>query len=343
MTLQKKNLGMLILLSQLMVLVSCGQFQANIEQPSGGWDETSTISENPANPDPSFYAEASEATEVRESQEKKPTTAVKNETPKVQEPKEEGSKSEETPKTSAEKEEETPAIPKPTPKPSPKPDIAAPSKTEMDGPGVLKPTVYFFVVINEDKKSCAANEKTGLYGAGGKKLMTVCAKTESACALQGSCAIIQGGKTHTFNIIGRFDGQDRFFEIEEDGCRFGYGVNSSCLDPFYTLAADLTIYKPGEVIFVPAVVGLELPDGSKHSGYFVIRDKGRGIKGRGRFDFYSGFFSWLDPKNPFNKLGLGDVTTNIPYFRISGEAAKKVLLSRAYPQLPQNAHGGPVK
>lgn len=340
MKLQKKNLVTLLLLSKFLLLASCGQMKANLEHPSGAWEENSTVSTSqylPGEPDPDFFAEASEATEVREVQEKKPTTVVKTESSQVDEQKNQ------TPPPQEPKKEQPPVTQTPAPKPSPKPTIAAPTQAEMNGPGVLKPTVYFFVVINEDKNSCAANAKSTLYGAGGKKLLTVCAKTLNACALQGSCAVVQNGKTHTFNVIGRFDGQDRFFEIEQDGCRFGYGVNSSCLDPFYTLAADLTIYKPGEVIFVPAVVGLELPDGSKHSGYFVIRDKGRGIIGRGRFDFFSGYFSWLDPKNPFNKLGLSDVSTNIPYFRVSGESAKKFLLSRAYPQIPANATGGPIK
>lgn len=211
------------------------------------------------------------------------------------------------------------------------------AKSEMVGPGVLKPTVYYFPVINEDEKSCAAKEKRNLHGAGGKVLLKVCSRTHAMCALQGTCGVIQNKEMHTFNIIGRFEGQDRFFEIPSDGCRFGYGVRNSCLDPFYTLAADLSIYQPGEVIFVPAVVGLVLPDGSVHSGYFVIRDKGRGIKGLGRFDFFTGHYSWLDPENPFKKLGLGDVNTGIPYFRIKGDAAKKVQAYRAYPDLPEHA------
>ncbi|WP_347358652.1 3D domain-containing protein [Bdellovibrio sp.] len=245
---------------------------------------------------------------------------------------------EKTPEKSSQVAEE-----KTEPKAEPKKEEPALSKvpnaprSEIVGPGVLKPTVYFFVILDEDKNGCKADTKRTLFGAGSKPLLKVCPKTAAACALQGSCGIVQKGKMHTFNIIGRFDGQDRYFEIPDDGCRFGYGVNSSCLDPFYTLAADLTIYKPGEVIFVPAVVGLELPDGSKHNGYFVIRDKGRGIKGLGRFDFFSGHYSWNDSENPFKKIGLGDVNTNIPYYRIKGEAARKVQASRSFPSLPPHA------
>ncbi|MEN0059406.1 MAG: 3D domain-containing protein [Bdellovibrio sp.] len=208
---------------------------------------------------------------------------------------------------------------------------------ELVGPGVLKPTVYYFVIKDEDKKPCDEDEKTSLIDAQGKKLLTVCRETLDACLMQGSCGVKQKGKTQTFNVMGRYEGQDRFFRIDQEECRFGYGVRSSCLEPFYTLAADLSIYTPGEVIYIPAVVGLELPDGSKHDGYFVIRDKGRGIKGRGRFDFFTGHYSWNSSKNPFKQLGLGSVKTNIPYFRVRGEVAKKVLERRAYPTLPKGA------
>ncbi len=263
---------------------------------------------------------AAEAEAASEESKSKPATKKdveseeKKEQPKAEQPKAE------QPKATDTKSE----------KPVEKVDI---DKTaDFTGPGVLKPTVYFFASFNEDESKCT--QDTVLHGKGGVELIRVCKKTEEDCGLQGSCAVIQNGKARSFNVIGRFEGQDRYFEIDEDGCRFGYGVRESCLDPFYTLAADLGIYKPGQVIYVPAVVGLILPDGSKHTGYFVIRDQGRGIKGTGRFDFFSGTFSWRNSKNPFKKLGLGDVNTNIPYFKVSGKTAEKILKRRAFPQLP---------
>lgn len=324
MKLQKKNFELLVFLGVLACVVSCGNMNRGLsEAGTGTWEESSNNTEAP-----SYYykTNAQEPTEENE-------TAPSQNSPKTQSETKPEAKTENKPEQKAETkpEKEVPNAPVPAVKPTP----ASIPKEEMIGPGVLKPTVYFFAVMDEDKRTC--DEKVNMYGTGGKVLLKVCPKTLSECGQQGSCAVIQKGKTYTFNVIGRVNGQDHFFEIEEDGCRFGYGVNSSCLDPYYTLAADLTIYKPGEVIYVPAVVGLPLPDGSKHTGYFVIRDKGRGIIGRGRFDFFSGYHSWLDPKNPFNKLGLGDVKTNIPYFKIVGETAKKVLAFRHYPELPANA------
>lgn len=300
-----------------------------------------------------FHAETTQKNKEEKEQaaaKPEPKQEPKAEIPKAAEPKKEEVKPvvKEEPKKEEPKKEEPKTVPPPQVKPKdggasvggvaatvPK----APPKEDFEGPGKLKPTIYYFVVINEDKAS-KCDDRMGLHGQGGKKLLTVCKRTHKACALQGSCGVIQNGRMHYFNIIGRFQNQERFFEIEKGGCRYGYGVNSSCLDPFYTLAADLTIYKPGEVIFIPSVVGLELPDGSKHSGYFIIRDKGRGIIGRGRFDFYSGEYHWNDKtNNSLAKIGFADVTTNVPYYRVKGETAKAVLASRDFPRLPVTAIG----
>ncbi|MDG0814849.1 3D domain-containing protein [Bdellovibrio svalbardensis] len=200
--------------------------------------------------------------------------------------------------------------------------------------GVIKPTVYYFPVFNEDKKLCDKDEVRTLHGTSGEKIINVCPSTLNSCGLQGSCAVIQKGVRRSFNISDRIRGQDRYFEMTNTECRYGYGVRSACLDPFYTVAADLDIYKPGDVIYVPAAVGLKLPDGTTHNGYFIVRDQGRGINGKGRFDFYSGFLSWRDSQNPFRKLRFEDMKTQVPYAKIIGAKAEQVLKSRAYPKLP---------
>lgn len=166
-------------------------------------------------------------------------------------------------------------------------------------------------------------------------IIRVCPYTLSTCGEEGSCAIIKNGTRYAVNVLGRVKGQDHFIDIGKE-CPFGYGVRNICLDPFYTLAADLKIYKPGEVIFIPAVQGLGLPDGSKHDGFFVIRDEGRGVKGRGRFDFFTGYFRWNNSKNPFLKLKLGDTNSHHTYYRVKGARAEAVKAARGYPRLPAN-------
>jgi hypothetical protein len=80
--------------------------------------------------------------------------------------------------------------------------------------------------------------------------------------------------------------------------------------------------------------GLELPNGDIHHGYFIVRDTGRAILGEGRFDFFSGYFSWKNDENPFKKIGLGDKKTRLRFFKIKGATAQAVLKNRDFPNLP---------
>ncbi|QDK36171.1 3D domain-containing protein [Bdellovibrio sp. NC01] len=216
------------------------------------------------------------------------------------------------------------------------PSVTLPKPTNDDiaEAGKTKPTVYYFPVFNEDKNGCDKDEVKTLHGVSGEKIINVCPTTLLSCGIQGSCAIIQKGVRRSFNISDRVSGQDRYFEMTNKECPFGYGVRSSCLDPFFTVAADLDVYKPGDVIFIPSIVGLKLPDGTVHNGYFIVRDQGRGINGKGRFDFYSGFLNWKDTKNPFRKVKFEDVKTSVTYWKVIGDKAEAVRKSRAYPKIP---------
>jgi hypothetical protein len=106
------------------------------------------------------------------------------------------------------------------------------------------------------------------------------------------------------------------------------------VDPFRSVAADLNLYKLGDVIFLPALVGAKLPDQTTHDGYFIVRDAGAAIRKKGRFDFYTGYYSATDPKNSLLGFGLGDKTTRIPYYKVSESIAALVRVGRAYPKIP---------
>ncbi|MNL01371.1 3D domain protein [compost metagenome] len=212
------------------------------------------------------------------------------------------------------------------------PTMDVPKAADIAFTSRLHPTVYYFPVINEDKRKC--NRNYILRDEEGDKMLSLCESTRASCRLQGSCAIIQDGKKRTFNIKGNFNGKDRFFETSKDMCRFGFGVKSSCLDPFYTVAADLSIYRPGDVIYVPVARGIELPDGSKHSGYFLVRDTGRNIIGKARFDFFTGHIPWRDDENPFSNAGLANKANRFQFMKIKGAKAKAFSSQRSYPKLP---------
>jgi 3D (Asp-Asp-Asp) domain-containing protein len=219
--------------------------------------------------------------------------------------------------------------------PSPTSKREAPNN-DLQAQGDLSPTIYFHALLRDEGSSCSSGRLVNLYGEKGVTLMRVCSNTLSVCAMEGSCQIARGDKIRSFNYEGQANGHFVFFEIQPGECVYGYGVQSSCLDPFFTVAADARFHKAGEVLYVPKVAGLVLPNGSKHSGYFVVRDQGGRIKGQHRFDFFSGNLKWDDPRNPFFKIELGDQNKKFAYSIVHGETAKKVLRERNYPNLPAN-------
>lgn len=197
--------------------------------------------------------------------------------------------------------------------------------------GELVPTVYYQPIIEDDLSKCSG-KPTSIRNAAGAEMIRVCSSTFEKCMMQGSCVIRRGGVSRSFNVTSGSRGV--FAEVGEKQCEFGFGVRSICLDPFYTVAADLSFYKPGDVIFVPGLVGWPLPQGNKHSGFLVVRDRGGAIKGEHRFDFFSGTLHYLHPKNPFGQAKLSDRKTRMFYYQVRGPTAQKVLRSRAFPRLP---------
>lgn len=240
-----------------------------------------------------------------------------------------------SPKKPEGKSEAKPVAPSPAPppqKPGFDPSQLAPGTRPQDfiEKGNVVPTIYYQASMIDDESTCAASSKVSMKSKSGAELMKVCFKTIAQCLLQGSCLIIRHGEVRSFNVAGL----KSFVELKDGDCQFGFGVQSICLDPFYSVAADLRYYKAGEVLFVPALVGGVLPDGSKHSGFLVVRDRGGAIKGPHRFDFYSGPTHWRDVDNLFAKLKLGDKRTRLIYYQVKGESARAFLASRNYPKLP---------
>jgi membrane-bound lytic murein transglycosylase A len=95
-------------------------------------------------------------------------------------------------------------------------------------------------------------------------------------------------------------------------CNTAIGASGQCLIPYISVAADPEFYRMGDIIRVPALTGkwITLPDGSRiqHPGFFIVQDVGGAIKGKNRFDFFTGSRGLNDPDNAFgayNSLGIG--------------------------------------
>jgi 3D (Asp-Asp-Asp) domain-containing protein len=54
-----------------------------------------------------------------------------------------------------------------------------------------------------------------------------------------------------------------------------------------TVAVDRALISKRSILFIKETVGLRMPDGSAHDGYWYASDVGGGIKGQ-RIDLYTG-------------------------------------------------------
>lgn len=208
---------------------------------------------------------------------------------------------------------------------------AAP-KTTSDSGG-MTPTIYYKPTIHLGKTKCATSHLREILSPEGVTLATLCDSDYRACLMQGSCFVEDEGVLTSYNYHSTKEGVARFIITDLKKCPYGYGVNSVCLDPYFSVAADLKIHKVGDVIYVPRLVGVEMPNGEVHDGFLVIRDAGGSINGSHRFDFFTGFLNHKDKKNPMARLGFGDPRSRIHYRLATESEAAAARTRRGYPGL----------
>lgn len=75
--------------------------------------------------------------------------------------------------------------------------------------------------------------------------------------------------------------------------------------PMRTIAVDKDVIPRRTVIFIKETVGLRMPDGRPHDGYWYASDIGGAIKGQ-RIDLYTG--SGAASMRPAQKLNLAQLT-----------------------------------
>ena len=72
-----------------------------------------------------------------------------------------------------------------------------------------------------------------------------------------------------------------------------------------TAAVDKRLIPEGSILFIKETVGLRMPDGSRHDGYWYASDSGSAIKGK-RIDLFTGFST--ASMNPLQTLNLATLT-----------------------------------
>lgn len=195
----------------------------------------------------------------------------------------------------------------------------------------LNPTVYFKPTIIAKNENCDSRLRRELVSVDGRVLTTLCESDYRKCLMQGSCLVEDGEKTTSYNFHSKKNGVPRFIIVDTKKCPFGYGVVNVCLDPYFSVAADLKHYRSGDVIFVPRLVGAHLPTGEIHDGFLVIRDSGGGVVGSKRFDFFTGSQGLDSKENIFVKLGFSDPANSVMFRMATAEEAEVVRKSRNYP------------
>lgn len=204
----------------------------------------------------------------------------------------------------------------------------------------LIPTIYYKPVVKTEDDKCSSNDLVDMKDDQGKVLATLCNPTYKNCLLQGSCYVISKGVTKMIGYGGLKKGAYTFVEVDYNRCPYGWGVKEICLDPYYSIAADLAYFKAGDVIYVEKIAGTVLPTGEIHDGYLIVRDEGGGITGPARFDFFTGLLDHRSKKNPFAKLGFGDPDNRFQFRIVTGDEAAGVLKRRNYPGIPESVLKG---
>lgn len=206
---------------------------------------------------------------------------------------------------------------------------------DSSGP-VLTPSIYYKPTIHQADTRCASAQMRALISPAGDTLTRLCSQDYDNCLLQGSCWVEEGGEWTSYNYHSTKESVPRFTQVDVAKCPFGYGAKSICLDPYFSVAADLNIYHAGDVIYIPRLVGALLPHGETHDGYLIVRDAGGSIKGAGRFDFFTGFLDHRQPGNTLAKLGFGDPQNRFEYRMASADEKILIQKKRNYPGLTED-------
>ncbi len=192
----------------------------------------------------------------------------------------------------------------------------------------LKPTMYY--VAQEEKVNCkgryrsveyVGTEKSNILDPQGRTIATVCTRFLKTLDMEGTGILKdRGAGKVTVNFAERINGQIRYHAVKR--CIYGEGVKPDlCLLPYHTIASDNKVHKIDEIIYIPRAEGIELPDGTRHEGYFIVRDTGGAFDGVGaqRIDLFTG----LDPdnNNVFFNAGFNH-NTPMEAFKVKGESAE---------------------
>ena len=110
----------------------------------------------------------------------------------------------------------------------------------------------------------------------GSTLTWACRRFASALAMEGTGRTWDG---RLFNWASRENGHACYLEVDPGLYPYGIGVRGYALVPFRSLAVDSRFIPIGRTVELAELVGMILPDGTRHDGCFVAVDGGGAIRG----------------------------------------------------------------
>lgn len=205
----------------------------------------------------------------------------------------------------------------------------------LEDPNGLSPALYFIPILDVKRVDvdCRDNEKQPIKNIQGQTITEVCESDYRMCVKQGTCMLNEARGMRIINFATRRGKVSLVSDKIKKECPYGLGFKDVCLDPYYTVAADLKFHKLGDVIYVPSARGTKLPNGDTHEGYFIVRDSGSNLKSEKRFDFFTGFDHDTDASNIFKKIGLDTSENRFKYEKAPEAIAAKIRTKRNYPKL----------
>jgi 3D (Asp-Asp-Asp) domain-containing protein len=167
--------------------------------------------------------------------------------------------------------------------------------------GKFRNTYYY---LKEEAPYANKPKDTSLLTPKGSILAPVNSTFKKLLDIEGSGLLIDGRVVNFAGVVG---GVIRYLPTIHP---WGRGVGNCALRPFRSIAVDPKEIAFGSIVRIQETIGMPLPDGTLHDGYWVTSDTGGAIRGD-RIDLFSGKESWGNTFSRFKIKHLQALTITL--------------------------------
>ncbi|MBN20813.1 MAG: hypothetical protein CL678_05930 [Bdellovibrionaceae bacterium] len=139
---------------------------------------------------------------------------------------------------------------------------------------------YYYVELESDHAGAPKTES--ILTMKGKLIAKVSPRFKKLVDIEGTGKLMDG---RIINYAGQINKEVRYSVVRAD---YGLGVRRCKLVPFQSIAVDRKVIPLGSRVRIEETIGMELPDGTIHDGYWWAHDIGGAIK-KDRVDLFIGY------------------------------------------------------